>query len=72
MNTLYIATLGVYDENTTEQINLKEIGIQARDEYEAHKKAMLKCNVQDNQLVIRITEASTRTLKFDFQKGFNP
>ena len=42
MNTLYIATLGVYDENTTEQINLKEIGIQAKDEYEAHKKAMFK------------------------------
>lgn len=72
MNTLYIATLGVYDENTTEQINLKEIGIQAKDEYEAHKKAMFKCNAQDNQLVIRITEASTRILKFDFQKGFNP
>lgn len=67
----FIAVIGLYDENTTEQIALKEIGIQARDEYEAHKKAIFKCNLQENQIVLKLFEADGRKLKFDFQKGFN-
>jgi hypothetical protein len=68
----FIAIIGLYDENTTEQIALKEISIQARDEYEAHKKAIFKCNERENQLVLKVLEANGRKLKFDFQKGFNP
>jgi hypothetical protein len=67
----FIAIIGLYDENTTEQIALKEIGIQARDKYEAHKKAIYKCDLRDNQIVLKIFEANGRKLKFDFQKGFN-
>ena len=68
----FIAIIGLYDENTTEQIALKEISIQARDEYEAHKKAFYKCDLRGNQIVLRLFEAKDRKLKFDFQKGFNP
>jgi hypothetical protein len=68
----FIAIIGLYDENTTEQIALKEIGIQAKDEYEAHKKAIYKCDLRDHQIVLKIFEANGRQLKFDFQKGFNP
>ena len=67
----FIAVIGLYDENTTEQIALKEIGIQARDEYEAHKKAIFRCNLRENQIVLKLFEANGRKLKFDFQKGFN-
>ena len=67
----FIAVIGLYDENTTEQIALKEIGIQARDEYEAHKKAIFRCNLRENQIVLKLFEADGRKLKFDFQKGFN-
>ena len=67
----FIAVIGLYDENTTEQIALKEISIQARDEYEAHKKAIFRCNLRENQIVLKLFEADGRKLKFDFQKGFN-
>ena len=73
MNKLYIAVIGVYDEFTTEQIALKETGVQAKDQYEAHKLALFnKCNSAENQIVLRIMDASTNTLKYDFQKGFLP
>jgi|APCry1669189440_1035222.scaffolds.fasta_scaffold01369_7 hypothetical protein len=72
MNKLYIAIIGIYDENTTEQIVLKETGVNAINVYEAHKQAFWKCNVKENQTVLRILEADTRKLQFDFQKGFTP
>jgi|APCry1669189534_1035231.scaffolds.fasta_scaffold73324_2 hypothetical protein len=72
MNKLYIAIIGIYDENTTEQIVLKETGVNAKDEYEAHKLAFLKCNLKENQIVLNILESTGRKVKFDFKKGFNP
>ena len=70
VNKSYVATIGIYDTNTTETIVLKEIGIQAKDQYEAHKFALLKCNLQENQDVLRIVEFASKNIKFDFQKGF--
>ena len=72
MNKLYIAVIGMYNEFTTEQIALKETGIQAKDQYEAHKIAFFKCSHIDDQIVLRIFKADTRELKYDFQKGFLP
>jgi len=70
VNKSYVAVIGIYDTNTTETIVLKETGIQAKDQYEAHKLALFKCDLQENQDVLRIIEASSRIVKFDFQKGF--
>lgn len=64
----YIVVLGIYDENTTEQTILTEIEIKAPSVYEAHKNALLKCNLRENHTVLRITQS--RNLIFDFQKGF--
>lgn len=71
MNKLYIAVIGIYNEITTEQIALKETGVQAKNQYEAHKIALHKCSVADRQTVLRIFEASTKILKYDHLKGFN-
>lgn len=67
---LFIAVIGIYDAVTTEVITLKEIGVNAKDQYEAHKLALMKCNLRENQDVLKIVEASTKSIKFDFQKGF--
>jgi len=66
----YIAVIGIYNENTTEQITLKEINVTANDVYQAHKDTLYKCNWQENQIVLRLFSAADRTLMFDFQKGF--
>ena len=66
----YIAIIGIYDENTTEQIVLKETMVQARDEKEAHKFAFLKCNLKENQTVLKVLEYNTKKVLFDHLKGF--
>ena len=66
----YIVVIGTYDENTTEQIVLKEINVVADNMYQAHKDALYKCNWQEKQKVLRIFNAKNRALVFDFQKGF--
>jgi|APCry1669189768_1035252.scaffolds.fasta_scaffold00581_3 hypothetical protein len=68
----FIAVIGLYDEVTTEQIALKEIIVTATDIYQAHKEALYKCNLQENQLVLRLYYTDNRRLGFDFQKGFLP
>jgi hypothetical protein len=70
VNKSYIAVIGIYDANTTEIIVLKETGVQAKDQYEAHKLALFKCNLQEKQDVLRIIELTSRNIRFDFQKGF--
>lgn len=69
-NNFYIAVIGIYDSNTTETIVLKETGINAKDQYEAHKLALFKCNLSEKQDVLKIIESTTKQIKFDFQKGF--
>lgn len=66
----YTVVLGIYDEITTEVVVLREIGIKGTTVYEAHKLALLKCNLRENQTVLRIFEATSRLQQFDFQKGF--
>jgi hypothetical protein len=58
------------DENTTEEVVLKEIGVTAKDCYEAHKLALFKCNLANNETVFKITEAATRVVKFNHKSGF--
>lgn len=70
MNQSYIAIIGVYDENTTEIVVHKETGVTAKDVYEAHKLALFKCNLKEKQDVLRIADANTKRILFDFQKGF--
>lgn len=66
----YIVEIGTYDDFTTEKVRLKEISIESANEFEAHKQAFYKC-IED-QTVLKIIEATSRIIKFDFQKGFNP
>ena len=66
----FIAVLGKIDENTTEEIIIKEIGVNAKDYLEAHKTALFKCNLADNETVFQIRESSTRIVRFDHKKGF--
>lgn len=66
----YIAVLGKVDENTTEEIVLKEIAVTAQDHLQAHKLALYKCNIRENEMVFSIREAGSRVIKFDFKKGF--
>ena len=66
----YIAVIGLYNETTTEQISLKEIVVNATDVYQAHKEALLKCNVQEEHQVLRLFNANNRNLVFDFKTGF--
>ena len=66
----YIAVLGKIDENTTEEITLKEIAVAAKNSREAHKVALFKCNLPDGEIVFYIKEASTKLVKFNFKTGF--
>jgi len=68
----YTVVIGIYDENTTEQIVLKEIGIQAKDAYEAHKLGFLKCVLTENQTVLKVIDPANRSIKFELLKGFMP
>lgn len=71
MNKSYIAVLGMVDEVTTEKIILKEIAVTAKDQYEAHKLALFKCNLSNNETVFVIKEAATKLVKFDYTTGFS-
>ena len=66
----YIAVLGKIDENTTEEIVLKEIAVTAADHFQAHKAALFKCNLLQGESVFLIKEAGTRSIRFDHKKGF--
>ena len=66
----FIAVLVIVDEVTTEEITLKEIGVTAKDQYEAHKTALYKCNLGNKETVFKIKEASTNIVKFDYKTGF--
>lgn len=66
----FIAVLGKTDENTTEEIVLKEIAVTATDHYQAHKVALFKCNLAEDETVFQIKESGTRLVKFDHKKGF--
>ena len=70
MTKSFIAVLGKVDENTTEEITLKEIAVNAKDYLEAHKLAFYKCNIAEGEIVFQIREADTRIVKFDFKRGF--
>jgi hypothetical protein len=70
MNSPFIALLGSYDEITTERIVLKEIKVEARDRYEAHKLALFKCNLKEGQIVLQIHDYTSRRVLFDFVNGF--
>jgi hypothetical protein len=69
MKKTYIVIIGLYDENTTEQIALKEIGVQAKDALEAHKIAFLKCNLTTKETVLKVLD-SNKVVCFDHLKGF--
>jgi len=70
MNRSFIAVIGTIDEDTTEEIALREIAVSAKDKYEAHKVALYKCNLSENESVFKLTEATTRIIVFDHKKGF--
>ena len=70
MSKPFIAVLGKVDENTTEEIVIKEIAVTAKDHLEAHKVALFKCNLSEGETVFQIKEAATRIIKFDHKKGF--
>jgi len=70
MNKSYVAVLGIVNEVTTEKVVLKEIAINAKDHYEAHKLALFKCNLANSETVFAIKEASTNIVKFDLNSGF--
>jgi len=72
MSKQYVAVIGLYDENTTEQVVLKETSVNGKDVYEAHKTALFKCNLAENQMVLRVLDYNTKAVLFDFLKGFNP
>jgi predicted nucleic-acid-binding protein len=66
----YIAVIGTVDENTTEEVVLKEIAIAATDHFQAHKAAFYKCIVGNKETVFFVREADTRKVKYDYKKGF--
>jgi hypothetical protein len=70
MNRSFIAVIGTIDEDTTEEIALREIAVSAKDKYEAHKVALYKCNLSENESVFKLTEATTRIIVFEHKKGF--
>lgn len=70
MSKPFIAVIGIYDENTTEQVTIRETRIEAKDVYEAHKLALFKCDFKDNHTVLKLFEYDTRKVLFDHLKGF--
>jgi len=70
MNRSFIAVIGIVNEVTTEEIALKEIAVSAKDKYEAHKIALFKCNLSENETVFKLTEANTRAVVFNHKTGF--
>lgn len=66
----YIAVLGKIDENTTEEITLKEIAVTAKNHLEAHKVALFKCNFSEGETVFTIKEATSKQVKFNYKTGF--
>lgn len=70
MSKTYIAVIGIVDELTTEEIPLKEIAVNARDVYEAHKNALFKCNLGNNETVFKIKDGSSKAVVFEHRKGF--
>lgn len=71
MSIPFIAVIGIYDENTTEQVTVKELRVDAKDIYEAHKLALYKCDFKENHTVLKLFEYNTRKILFDHLKGFN-
>ena len=69
MNRSFIAVIGIVNEVTTEEIALKEIAVSAKDKYEAHKIALFKCNLSENETVFKLIEANTRAVVFEHKKG---
>lgn len=70
MSKPFIAAIGTYDENTTEQITMKELRVEATNVYEAHKTALFKCDARENQIVLRLIEYGTQRILFDHLAGF--
>lgn len=70
MSIPFIAVIGIYDENTTEQVTVKELRVDAKDIYEAHKLALYKCDFKENHTVLKLFEYNTRKILFDHLKGF--
>ena len=66
----YIAVLGMVNDLLGEEILLKEISVTAKDQYEAHKTALFKCNLSNNETVFKIKDATTNVVKFDHKTGF--
>ena len=66
----YIAVLGKIDNNTTEEIVLREIAVTAADHFQAHKVALFKCNLSEEETVFLIKDSATKVIKFDHKKGF--
>jgi hypothetical protein len=67
----YIAALGIVDENLGEEIPLKEISVTAKDQYEAHKIALFKCNLINKEAVLKVKDASTGIVRFNYKTGFS-
>lgn len=70
MSKTYIATIGTIDEITTEEIPLREIAVNAKDVYEAHKVALFKCNLKEKETVFNIKESTVKTVVFNHKTGF--
>ena len=70
MSKSFIAVLGKVDENTNEEIVIKEIAVTAKDHLEAHKVALFKCNLAEGETVFTIKDPSTRLVEFDHKSGF--
>ena len=71
MNKSYVAVIGMINETTTEKVVLKDIAVSAKDHYEAHKIALFKCNVANNETVFVIKEANTGIVRFNLSTGFS-
>ena len=73
MNKSYVAVLGMINEITTEKVVLKEIAVTAKDQYEAHKLALFKCNLATGETVFTIKEVKDfrfKQIKIEIIKHF--
>ena len=70
MKKSFIAVIGMINEATTEELPLRDIAVTGKDQYEAHKAALLKCNLRAHETVFKITEAESKIVLFDYKTGF--
>ena len=70
----YSVNIGMHDPVTNERALIRDIQVEATDEYEAHKKALFKCDSKENEVVARVSfwDGVSKHIVYDYDKGFNP